>query len=188
MGSYKIKEQDISYKLPSPKLSPVMSPVKLPDIHNNDNRYNRIHNKRPLDNCCVACNVHKIQGCSNTIKKNGNKIWYVLHNLVESIKTPKITSEHFEIMCTTIITIIKSIPCKECASHSILWYNTVVKNNKNLYHRIHFIYEVWKHHDDVTKRILMINPSIIINRVTWNEYKKQIEINQITCSNNYTNL
>ena len=187
-SSYKNKEQDISYKLPYPKLSPVMSPVKLPDIHNNDTRYNRIHNKPTLDNCCVACNIHKSQGCTNNIKKNGNKIWYVLHNLVESIKTPKITSEHFEMMCTTIITIIKSIPCKECASHSILWYNTVIKNNTKLHNRIHFIYEVWKHHDDVTKRILMINPSIIINRVTWNNYKKQVEINKITCSNNYTNL
>ena len=181
-GSNKNKEV-LTYKLPSPKLSPVLGPVKLPNIHNNDTRYNRIHNKQPLDNCCIVCNIHRSQGCTNTIKKNGNKIWYVLHNLVESIKTPKITSEQFEIMCTTIITIIKSIPCKECASHSILWYNTVIKNNTILYHRIHFIYELWKHHDDVTKRILMINPCIIINRITWNDYKKQIEINKITCNN-----
>jgi hypothetical protein len=187
MGSYKNKEQH-TYKLPSPIISPVLRPVKLPDIHNNDDRYNRIHNKPILDNCCTSCNLHRSQGCTNNIKKNGNKIWYVLHNLVESIKTPKLTSEQFEIMCITIITIIKSISCNECASHSILWYNTVVKNNTKLHNRIHFIYEVWKHHDDVTKRILMINPCIIINRITWNNYKKQIEINKITCSNNYTNL
>jgi hypothetical protein len=187
-SSYKNKEQEPSYKLPSPIISPVLGPIKLPDIHNNNNRLNRFHNKQQLDNCCVTCNLHKSQGCTNNIKKNGNKIWYVLHNLVESIKTPKITSEQFEILCTTILSIIKSIPCKECASHSILWYNTVIKNNTKLHNRIHFIYEIWKHHDDVTKRLLMINPSIIINRITWNNYKNQIEINKITCSNNYTNL
>ena len=74
------------------------------------------------------------------------------------------------------------MPCKECASHSLLWYNAAVKNNTKLQSRINFIYEVWKHHDDVTKRILMINPCVIIKRLTWNEYKKQIEINKITCA------
>jgi len=171
----------------SPSISPILGPMltrqpsfgslKLPDINSYDKR-------KPLPgvvDCCVSCNIHRTQGCTNNIKKNGNKIWYVLHNLVESIKHPKMTIEDFEIMCTTIVTIIRSIPCRECASHSLLWYNSVVKNNTKLQTRIHLIYEVWKHHDDVTKRILMMNPCIIVKRLTWNEYKKQIEINKITC-------
>jgi hypothetical protein len=187
MGSYKKQEYNPS-SMPSlsPTISPILGPMltrqpsfgslKLPDI-NNDKR-------KPLPgivNCCVSCNIHRSQGCTNNIKKNGNKIWYVLHNLVESIKRPKMTNEEFEIMCTTIVTIIRSVPCRECAGHSLLWYKSVVKNNTKLQTRIHLIYEVWKHHDDVTKRLLMMNPSIIIKRLTWNEYKNQIEINRITC-------
>jgi len=192
MFNYLMGRKILSYDLQpplstSPKISPILGPLtrqpsfgslKLPDI-------NRYDNRKPLPgvvDCCISCNIHRSQGCTNNIKKNGNKIWYVLHNLVESIKHPKLTNEEFEMMCTTIVTIIKSMPCKECSSHSLLWYNSVVKNNTKLQTRIHLIYEVWKHHDDVTKRILMINPSIIIKRLTWNEYKKQIEINKITCS------
>ena len=177
-GSYKNRVLQ-TYNLKSPSLSPIIGPIsgppliKLPDIHAN--------HIQPVD-CCVLCNIHRSQGCTNNIKKNGHKIWYVLHNLVESIKTPKLTNEEFDLMCTTIITIIKSIPCKECAGHSLFWYKTCVKNNTKLHSRIHFIYEVWKHHDDVTKRLLMVNPCIIVRRLTWNEYKKQMEINKITCS------
>ena len=131
---------------------------------------------------CSCCNVLMKQGCSNNIQKNGNKIWYVLHNLVESIQTPKVTHEEFEILCTTISMIIKSLPCSECARHSLMWYNTVVKDNEKLHNRIDFIYALWKHHDDVTKRILVISPGTIIHRLTWVEYKKQIEINRINCA------
>ena len=196
-GSYKKQEYNSTSLLPSlsPTISPILGPMltrqpsfgslKLPDINNNNNNNNNNNDKRkPLPgivNCCVSCNIHRSQGCTNNIKKNGNKIWYVLHNLVESIKHPKMTIEEFEIMCTTIVTIIRSVPCRECAGHSLLWYKSVVKNNTKLHTRIHLIYEVWKHHDDVTKRLLMMNPCIIIKRLTWNEYKKQLEINRITC-------
>ena len=53
-------------------------------------------------NCCLSCNIHKNHGCSNTIRKNGSKTWYVLHNLIESIPTKRINHEEFEILCITI--------------------------------------------------------------------------------------
>lgn len=173
-----------------PTISPILKPmltrqssdvlptIKLPNI-------NIVDKRQPMIDCCDSCAIHRSRGCVNNIKKNGNKIWYVLHNLVESIKHPKMTIEEFEIMCTTIVTIIRSVPCRECAGHSLLWYKSVVKNNTKLHTRIHLIYEVWKHHDDVTKRLLMMNPCIIIKRLTWNEYKKQLEIDKITCSHFY---
>ena len=185
-GSLKNRRM-ITYKTPpdSPKYPDILHSssslpqkteyVKLPNIHSKH---------EPVDICCPSCNIHRSQGCSNNIKKNGNKIWYVLHNLVESIKTPILTNDEFEMISITMLTIIKSMPCKECAGHSLLWYNTTVKNNKKLYNKIQFIYELWKHHDDVTKRILIKNPSIIIKRLTWNDYKKQIEIDKITCTHN----
>jgi hypothetical protein len=163
------KRRLITYNLQPQAQLPSTAP-----IHTN-------HKKQPLD-FCVSCFIHKNNACSNNIRKNGNKVWYVLHNLVESIQTPKLTNEEFEILCTTISTVIKSLPCSECARHSLLWYNTVVKNNANLHNRIDFIYALWKHHDDVTKRIMTIRPGIIIERLTWVEYKKRVEINKINCA------
>lgn len=133
-------------------------------------------------NCCLSCNIHKNHGCSNTIRKNGSKIWYVLHNLIESIPTKIINKEEFEIMCITILSILKSLPCKECADYSIAWYNLSVINNKKLYEKSYFLYELWKHHDDVNKHISIMNPCIIPKRLSWNEYKQQVEINKITCT------
>ena len=86
------------------------------------------------------------------------------------------------INCITILTILKSLPCKECANYSIIWYNLSVVNNKKLYDKSYFLYELWKHHDDVNKRISIMNPSVIPKRLSWNEYKQQVEINKITCS------
>lgn len=169
------KYHDLLHSSSSSSLPLKIEYVKLPNIHSKP---------APVDICCLSCNIHRIQGCSNNIKKNGNKIWYVLHNLVESITTPILTNDEFEMISITMRTIIKSMPCKECAGHSLLWYNTTVKNNKKLYNKVQFIYELWKHHDDVTKRILLTNPSIIIKRLTWNDYKKQIEIDKITCTHN----
>jgi len=178
----------------TPKVSPILKPmlmrqssmesIKLPDINTYDNRNNShiITKIKPIADSCISCNLHRSQGCTNNIKKNGSKIWYVLHNLVESIKTPKLTNEDFERVCTAIVMIIRSVPCRECMSHSLLWYKSVVKNNTKLQSRIHLIYELWKHHDDITKEILMAKPNTITKRLTWNEYKKRLEIDKITCS------
>ena len=82
----------------------------------------------------------------------------------------------------TILTILKSLPCKECANYSIIWYNLSVVNNKKLYDKSYFLYELWKHHDDVNKRISIMNPCVIPKKLSWNEYKQQVEINKITCA------
>jgi len=69
-----------NYLSDSYKKTPIslISRTILPDITNKNN----------INENCLCCKIHKNHGCSNTIGKNGNKIWYVLHNLVESIKTP----------------------------------------------------------------------------------------------------
>ena len=71
---------------------------------------------------CGCCNVLATQGCSNTIVKNGNKIWYVLHNLVEMMSEIP-SEEECANMRITIHTILNSIPCCECKLHSLNWFN-----------------------------------------------------------------
>ena len=152
-------------------ISSKLEPIILPNI-----------NEQPPSNYCLSCNVHKTQGCSNTIRKNGSKIWYVLHNLVESIKTSRINREEFEITCTTILAILKSMPCNMCASYSIGWYHARIANNLKLCDKIQFMYEVWKHHDDVNKRTLSMFPDTILTQISWKQYMQQFNVNKITCT------
>ena len=156
-------------------VSPKLGPIILPNLH-----------EQHPSNYWFSCNVHKTQGCSNTIRKNGSKIWYVLHNLVESIKTSRINREEFEIVCMTMLAILKSMPCKTCAGYSITWYHETISNNVKLYDKIQFMYELWKHHDDVNKRILVTFPDTILTQISWKQYMTHFHVNKITCTYNAT--
>ena len=70
-------------------------------------------------NGCSCCRVLASHGCSNTITKNGNKIWYVLHNLVEMMPD-RPTEEDCANMRTTIHTILQSMPCTQCKLHFMI--------------------------------------------------------------------
>ena len=130
---------------------------------------------------CSCCNVLIKQGCSNNIIKNGNKIWYVLHNLVEMMPD-KPTDEECANMRITIRTILNSMPCTECKLHSLNWFDErISKYNSRrikLDTREEWIHALWHHHDTVNKRVVSLNPHKCLS---WTEYKKQLEINRITC-------
>jgi hypothetical protein len=128
------------------------------------------------------------QGCSNNIQKNGNKIWYVLHNLVENMSSGKLSDVECDTMRLTIRTIISSIPCVECKLHSISWLNEKLVNNTILDFREKWIYELWRHHDSVNKKVLLLNPFYKLKPLSWVEYKKQIEIDRITCKSLYNDV
>ena len=130
---------------------------------------------------CTCCNILSRQGCSNNILKNGNKIWYVLHNLVENMSDGKLNDIECNNMRTTICTIITSIPCIECKLHSITWFNQKIINNITLNKRENWVYELWNHHNNVNKMVSLLNPYSKLKGISWLDYKKQIEINRITC-------
>ena len=71
---------------------------------------------------CSYCKILESQGCTNNIHKNGNKIWYVLHNLVENMSIGTLTIEECNNMSITILNIFKALPCKECKIHSLDWH------------------------------------------------------------------
>ena len=130
---------------------------------------------------CSCCNILARQGCSNNIQKNGNKIWYVLHNLVENMSDGKLTNVECDNMRSTIRTIVTSIPCIECKIHSLTWINEKLVNNTNFDTREKWIFELWHHHDTINKKVLLLNPYSKLKGISWVEYKKQIDINRITC-------
>jgi hypothetical protein len=68
-----------------------------------------------------------------------------------------------------------------CSGYSILWYHITIANNVKLHDKLHFMYEVWKHHDGVNNRILVMFPDIALTRLSWKQYITQYNINKITC-------
>lgn len=131
---------------------------------------------------CSCCNILMKQGCSNNIQKNGNKIWYVLHNLVENMSHGTLSDNECDTMRITLRAVILSIPCVECKLHSISWLTEKIGNNAALYSREKWIYALWRHHDSINKKVMVLNPYRKIKPLSWVEYKKQIEINRITCN------
>jgi len=112
----------------------------------------------------------------------------VLHNLVENMSSGKLSDVECDTMRLTILTIISSIPCVECKLHSISWLNEKLVNNTILDSREKWIYELWRHHDSVNKKVLLLNPYYKLKPLSWVEYKKQIEIDRITCKSLYNDV
>ena len=148
------------------------SKIILPNIKLYSNKILKNNNIK-----CSYCKILESQGCTNNIHKNGNKIWYVLHNLVESMSIGILTDEECNNMSITILNIIKALPCKECKIHSLDWYTEKILNNKALNTKELWMYELWHHHDTINK-ILNIKNS---NKLSWSDYKNQVNINKITC-------
>ena len=158
------------------------SEIKLPKIHNHSEI--KLPKIRHTFNC-NCCELLRNRGCSNTIHKNGHKIWYVLHNLVENMPNDLIvTNDEQHNMLITIHVILSSIPCIECKSHSLHWYNDTLIRNKLLHQRNTWIFLLWQHHNNISNKIILKNPYCKMDQLSWIDYKHQIDINRITCKNN----
>lgn len=130
---------------------------------------------------CKCCKILDAQGCSNNVHKNGHKIWYVLHSLVETMSIGQLTDEECRNMSITINNIIKSVPCIECRVHSLAWWTEKILNNDHLRTKELWMYEVWHHHDSVSKKINYANPKRKTAQLSWIDYKSQVMINNVTC-------
>jgi hypothetical protein len=130
---------------------------------------------------CKCCKILDTQGCTNNVHKNGHKIWHVLHSLVESMSIGDLTDEECSNMSITIKNIIKIVPCIECRLHSLTWWNKNILNNDRLRTKELWMYEVWHHHDSVSKKNNYANPKRKTTQLSWSDYKSQVMINNITC-------
>ena len=150
----------------------ILQQTILPNIKSYSNKILKNNNIK-----CSYCKILESQSCTNNIHKNGNKIWYVLHNLVECMSIGILTDEECNNTSITILNIIKTLPCKECKMHSLNWHTEKILNNKALNTKELWMYELWYHHDIINK-ILNIKNS---NKLSWSDYKNQVNINKITC-------
>jgi hypothetical protein len=171
------------------KTSPQRS--RLPELKsgslNNWLPSERIVNK-PVNLCkCGTCQVLSTQGCQGDIHKNGHKLWYVMHSIVENLPGGSIHINQSSRIWTAMFTIVESIRCQECRTHSNLWLAGISPSSGNLpLRKEDWMFTLWKHHDEASKRVraggwLSSAKVPLGSTLSWNEYLQNYRVQLVTC-------
>ena len=136
---------------------------------------------------CGTCQVLSTQGCKSDIHKNGHKLWYVMHSIVENLPGGSMHVNESSRIWTTMFTIVESIKCQECRQHSNLWLSEISPSSGNLPMRKEdWMFTLWKHHDEASKRVRAggwVSSSKVPLGATlsWNEYLQNYRVQLVTC-------
>ena len=136
---------------------------------------------------CGTCQVLSTQGCQGDIHKNGHKLWYVMHSIVENLPGGSISANESSRIWTTLFTIVESIKCQECRTHSNLWLSEISPSSGSLPSRKEdWMFTLWKHHDEASKRVRAggwVSKSNVPlgTTLSWNEYLQNYRVQVVTC-------
>ena len=136
---------------------------------------------------CGTCQVLSTQGCQSDIHKNGNKLWYVMHCIVENLSSGPIDITDSARIWATMFTIVETIKCQECKSHSNRWLSEIAPSSGNLPARKEeWMFTVWKHHDDASKRVraggwVSAQKLPLSAPLSWGEYLQNYRVQVVTC-------
>jgi hypothetical protein len=131
--------------------------------------------------------VLSTQGCQGDIHKNGHKLWYVMHSIVENLPGGSIHINESSRIWTTMFTIVESIKCQECRTHSNLWLSGISPSSGNLpLRKEDWMFTVWKHHDEASKRVRaggwVSSAKVPLGAtLSWNEYLQNYRVQVVTC-------
>ncbi len=136
---------------------------------------------------CGTCQVLSTQGCQGDIHKNGHKLWFVMHSIVENLPNGSISINDSSRIWTTLFTIVETIKCQECRTHSNLWMVSISPSSGNLPMRKEdWMFTLWKHHDEANKRVraggwvsdlkVALSPTL-----SWAEYIRNYRVTLVTC-------
>lgn len=136
---------------------------------------------------CGTCQVLSTQGCNGDIHKNGHKLWYVMHSIVENLPNGSMAANDSSRIWATLFTIVESIKCQECRTHSNLWLVSISPSTGNLPMRKEdWMFTLWKHHDEANKRVraggwvsdlkVALSPTL-----SWAEYIQNYRVQLVTC-------
>ena len=127
------------------------------------------------------------QGCQADIHKNGHKLWYVMHSIVENLPGGPIDIADSARIWATMFTIVESIRCQECKAHSNRWLSEIAPSSGNLPARKEeWMFTLWKHHDDSSKRVraggwVSAQKLPLSAPVSWGEYVQNYRVQVVTC-------
>lgn len=136
---------------------------------------------------CGTCQVLSTQGCKSDIHKNGHKLWYVMHSIVENLAGGSMHINESSRIWTTMFTIVESIKCQECRQHSNLWLSEISPSSGNLPMRKEdWMFTLWKHHDEASKRVRaggwVSSAKVPLGAtLSWNEYLQNYRVQLVTC-------
>ena len=189
LPSLPLKYASLSKPSRESKTSPQRS--KLPDVtsgsHNHWHPSERVAMKHVNLCKCGTCQVLSTQGCQADIHKNGHKLWYIMHAIVENLPGGTIDANDSSRIWTTLLTIVETIKCQECKTHSNLWLLSISPSSGNLPTRKEdWMFTVWKHHDDASKRVRaggwVSNLKVPLSpTLSWNEYLQNYRVQVVTC-------
>lgn len=158
----------------------------------NGNKKNQITQKIPKDvmesehkSCalCEACSYNK--NYKSIMKLHGNKIWFTMHLIVESIPPEKEMSiKECATIWITLYTIINSLPCSRCTILSLKWLQTLAPPHNCPNNRENWMKELWTHHNDINKALWLekaIAVSDNMGAYSWKKYLKNVDERHMTC-------
>ena len=132
---------------------------------------------------CEACSYNK--NYKSIMKLHGNKVWFTMHLIVESIPPDKeMTTKECATIWITLYTIINSLPCSKCTFTSLKWIQTIAPPHHCPNNRDDWMKELWTHHNDVNKALWLekaITSSDTRGIYSWKRYMKDVEDRHMTC-------
>ncbi len=132
---------------------------------------------------CETCSYNK--NYKSIMKLHGNKIWFTMHLIVESIPPEKkMTIKECAVIWISLYTIINSLPCCKCTLSSLKWIQKIAPPNNCPNNREDWMKEIWNHHNDVNQDLWLENAVLTTekkNIYTWKRYMKDVEERHMTC-------
>jgi len=123
------------------------------------------------------CKCGTCSGCLGEIHKNSHMMWHVMHSIVENLPSGPIDITDSARIWATMFAIVESIKCQEWRTHSNRWLSDIAPSSGNLpEEKEDWVYAVWKHHDDVTKKVRAeqkLPLSLLREPLGWGEYLLQ---------------
>jgi hypothetical protein len=174
-----------------PRLPEVSLRSRLPDVASSSLNHRHPSERVAAKNVnlckCGTCQVLSSQGCQADIHKNGSKLWYVMHTIVENLQGGAMEVNDSSRIWTTLLTIVESIKCPECRTQSNLWLLSISPSSGDLPMRKEdWMFTVWKHHDEANKRVraggwVSDLKLPLSTTLSWAEYLQNFRVKMVTC-------
>lgn len=135
--------------------------------------------KSGFDRVCSSIKNYCHNGCN--IKVEGGKIWFVMHQIVETLSL-NLSMEESLHTWLTIYQIINSMQCCDCRLYSLDWLNRISPPHNLPKTKDDWVREVFNHHNNVTRKIIDGAGGMSSKKLMkWEEYVEEMSRRRASC-------
>lgn len=146
---------------------PMLTPIRRPNYKNG------------FDRVCSSMKNYGHSGCN--IKVEGGKIWFVMHQIVETLSLNMTLEESLQTWLS-IYQIINSMQCCDCRLNSLDWLNKISPPYNLPKTKDDWIKEVFNHHNDVTRKVIDGAGGMSSKKLMkWEDYMEEVKKRRATC-------